>query len=60
MDHIFLHGETLSSIAHRYGVTVSAIMHANRLHTDLIYPGQSSPPSAASNKSSEAIISILV
>jgi hypothetical protein len=26
MDHIVRHGETLQSIAHRYGVTVSSIM----------------------------------
>jgi membrane-bound lytic murein transglycosylase D len=40
MEHIVRHGETLSSIANRYGVTVTAIMHLNRLHTDLVHPGQ--------------------
>ena len=40
MEHIVRHGETLPGIANRYGVTVSAIMHANRLHTDHVHPGQ--------------------
>lgn len=33
-------GDTLSSIANRFGTTVSAIMQANGLTSDLIYVGQ--------------------
>jgi LysM repeat protein len=40
MEHIVHHGETLSSIANRYGVTVAAIMQANRLHSHYIHSGQ--------------------
>jgi LysM repeat protein len=40
MEHTVRHGETLTSISHRYGVTVTAIMQANRLHSYLIHPGQ--------------------
>jgi N-acetylmuramoyl-L-alanine amidase len=40
MEHIVRPGETLAIIANTYGVTVPAIMHANRLQTDLIQPGQ--------------------
>jgi N-acetylmuramoyl-L-alanine amidase len=40
MEHTVHYGETLSSIADRYGVTVRAIRHANNLQNDLIYPGQ--------------------
>jgi LysM repeat protein len=38
--HIVQRGETLSSIARRYGVTVAALMAANGLTTTTIYVGQ--------------------
>ena len=38
--HIVQWGETLSSIAWRYGVTVDALMAANGLAYDMIYAGQ--------------------
>jgi LysM repeat protein len=40
MEHIVRPGETLASIANTYGLSAAAIMQANRLQTDLIYPGQ--------------------
>jgi len=39
--HVVKAGETLSSIASKYGVTVKAIMDANNIaNSNLIYPGQ--------------------
>jgi LysM repeat protein len=40
MEHIVRNGETLASIAQRYGVTIPAIMQANSLTSDTIYVGQ--------------------
>jgi len=38
--HVVQPGEYLEIIAERYGVSVRAIMEANKLTSDLIYPGQ--------------------
>jgi LysM repeat protein len=38
--HVVQRGDTLYSIARRYGTTVDAIMRANRLSSDRIYVGQ--------------------
>ena len=40
VTHIVQPGEYLELIAQRYGVTVRAIMEANAMTTDVIYPGQ--------------------
>lgn len=40
VTHVVQRGETLGTIATRYGVTVSALMQANRLTSDRIYAGQ--------------------
>jgi membrane-bound lytic murein transglycosylase D len=38
--HVVLKGETLGLIAKHNGVTVAALMRANALKRDLIFPGQ--------------------
>ncbi|MEO1369550.1 MAG: LysM peptidoglycan-binding domain-containing protein, partial [Acidobacteriota bacterium] len=38
--HVVRTGETLASIAKRYGTTVSALRRANRIRGDLITPNQ--------------------
>jgi membrane-bound lytic murein transglycosylase D len=40
VEHRVRSGDTLSGIAHRYGVTVSSLMAANRLRGDFIRAGQ--------------------
>lgn len=40
VEHRVRPGDTLSGIAHRYGVTVSSLMAANRLRGDFIRAGQ--------------------
>ena len=40
-QHKVSSGETLSSIAHRYGLTVEELKKANRLHSDKLSVGQS-------------------
>lgn len=40
VNYTVVQGDTLSSIANRFGTTVPAIMQANGLTTDLIYVGQ--------------------
>lgn len=52
IQHTVQPGDTLSSIAQRYGTTVDALMQANGLNsTDQIYPGQVLNIPAASDSS---------
>ncbi|HEX5141653.1 MAG TPA: LysM peptidoglycan-binding domain-containing protein, partial [Dehalococcoidia bacterium] len=40
LTHVLQRGETLTSVAGLYGVSIQEIASANRLTTDLIYAGQ--------------------